>query len=90
MIEIAFASSFKHAFKKKVKSRKEIEKLFWDTVEVFTNDPFHPSLKTHKLSGQLKNFWSYSIEYDLRVIFFFEDNNSKAIFIDIGSHNEVY
>jgi mRNA-degrading endonuclease YafQ of YafQ-DinJ toxin-antitoxin module len=41
------------------------------------------------LSGELKGLWSFSIEYDCRVIFeFIEDN--KALFIDIGSHDEVY
>lgn len=89
-MEIAFSSSFKRAFKKKVKTRKEIEDLFWETAELFIQDPFHSSLKTHKLSGKLKDLWSFSVEYDLRVIFYFEDNNSKAVFIDIGSHDEVY
>ncbi|HOM88915.1 MAG TPA: type II toxin-antitoxin system mRNA interferase toxin, RelE/StbE family [Spirochaetota bacterium] len=89
-MEIAFSSSFKRAFKKKIKNRNEIEDLFWEAVSLFIQDPFHSSLKTHKLSGKLKNLWSFSVEYDMRVIFFFEENNSKAIFIDIGSHEEVY
>lgn len=89
-MEIAFSSSFKRAFKKKIKNRKEIEALFWEAVSLFIQDPFHSSLKTHKLSGNLKNLWSFSVEYDIRVIFFFEENNSKAIFIDIGSYEEVY
>ena len=89
-MEIAFSSSFKRAFKKKIKARKEIEDLFWEAAGLFIEDPFHTSLKTHKLSGKLKDLWSFSIEYDLRVIFYFEENNTKAIFIDIGSHNEVY
>ena len=89
-MELAFSSSFKRAFKKKIKGRKEIEDLFWETVDLFIQDPFHASLKTHKLSGKLKDLWSFSIEYDLRVIFYFEDKNSKAVFVDIGTHDEVY
>jgi len=89
-MDIAFSSSFKRAFKKRIKNKKEIENLFWDSIALFIQDPFHPSLKTHKLSGNLKNLWSFSVTYDIRVIFFFEDNNKKAIFIDIGSHDEVY
>jgi len=90
MIEIAFTTSFKRVFKKKIKTNKEIEDLFWDTVNIFINDPFANSLKTHKLSGKLKNLWSFSIKYNLRVIFYFEDNNTKAIFVNIGTHDEVY
>lgn len=89
-MEIAFSSSFKRSFKKKIKGRKEIEDLFWEATTLFIQDPFHASLKTHKLSGKLKDLWSFSVEYDLRIIFYFEDKNSKAVFIDIGSHDEVY
>jgi len=89
-MEISFSSSFKRAFKKKVNGRKEIEDFFWEAAALFIQDPFHSSLKTHKLSGKLKDLWSFSIEYDLRVIFYFEDKKSKAIFVFIGSHDEAY
>jgi addiction module RelE/StbE family toxin len=88
MIEIAFSSSFKRAFKKASKN-KSVEKKFWEKTEVFINQPFHTSLRTHKLSGKLKDLWSFTVEYDLRVIFYFTDK-SHAIFIDIGTHDEVY
>ena len=69
----------------------EFEKEFWTVVELFILDAFDSRLKTHKLSGKLKNLWSFSVEYDLRVIFFFtKDQPKKAIFIDIGTHDEVY
>jgi mRNA-degrading endonuclease YafQ of YafQ-DinJ toxin-antitoxin module len=89
-MQVAFSSSFKRAFKKKVKGRKEIEELFWEAAALFIQDPFHSSLKTHKLSGKLDKLWSFSIEYNLRVVFYFENNMSKAVFTDIGSHDEVY
>lgn len=53
------------------------------------NDPFDKTLRTHKLSGKLKEYWSVSIEYDLRVIFYFEDAET-AVFVDLGTHKEVY
>ena len=90
MVEVTFYSSFKRAFKKKVKTRKAIENLFWEAVSIFVKDPFHHSLRTHKLSGKLKDLWSFSVEYNLRVLFYFEENNTKAIFMDIGTHDEVY
>jgi len=89
-MEIAFSSSFKRAFKKKISGRKEIEKIFWESAALFISNPFHASLRTHKLSGKLKDLWSFSVEYDLRVIFYFEDNNTKAVFVYIGTHDEAY
>ncbi len=88
-MKIAFSQSFKRTFKKKIKNNTQIEELFWEKVKKFINNPFDRELKTHKLSGNLKDLWSFRIDYDIRVIFFFEGNN-KAIFIDIGSHDEVY
>jgi len=89
-MEVSFSESFKKAFKKRVKST-ETEAEFWINLELFLNDPFDSRLKTHKLSGKLKDLWSFSLEYDLRVVFFFtKDKPKKAIFVDIGTHNEVY
>jgi mRNA-degrading endonuclease YafQ of YafQ-DinJ toxin-antitoxin module len=89
MIEIAFSSSFKRAFRKRVQGKASLEARFWERVTIFQNNPFDPKLKTHKLSGQLKDLWSFSIEYDVRVIFSFIDDK-KALFVDIGTHKEVY
>jgi mRNA-degrading endonuclease YafQ of YafQ-DinJ toxin-antitoxin module len=58
-------------------------------LEKFTVDPFDPSLKTHKLSGKLNELWSFSIDYDEWVISYFTEDE-KAVFVDIGSHDEVY
>ena len=89
MVEIAFSSSFKKAFKKKIKRNKELEKLFWEKLKILIENPFTPQLKTHKLSGKLRNLWSFSLEYDLRVLFFFAEEN-KVVLVDIGTHEEVY
>lgn len=89
MIEIAFSGSFRRAFNKRVQGDVALEARFWERVALFQNDPFDPQLRTHKLSGQLKELWSFSIEYDVRVIFSFLDNR-RVMFIDIGSHKEVY
>jgi addiction module RelE/StbE family toxin len=89
MIKIAFSSSFKRAFKKRIKGQKEIESKYWKKVKFFIQDPFDRRLRLHKLSGILKELWSFSIEDDLRVILYFVDDKNVT-FIDIGTHDEVY
>ena len=89
MTEIVFSSAFKRALKKRVEGRKELEEKFWRRVEIFTGNPYDPRLRTHKLSGELKEYWSFTIEYDVRVIFQFVPKN-RVIFEDIGTHDEVY
>ncbi len=63
MIEVAFSSSFKRKFKRKIKKDRELEKLFWKKLEKFIKDPFDKELKTHKLTGKLKDLWSFSLGY---------------------------
>jgi mRNA-degrading endonuclease YafQ of YafQ-DinJ toxin-antitoxin module len=88
-VEVSFSSAFKRVFKKRIKGNKDLEEKFWRKLEQFTVDPYDPSLKTHKLSGKLKEYWSFSIDYDERILFYFTEDE-KAVFVDIGSHDEVY
>lgn len=89
-MEISFSTPFKKAFAKRIKDTAlEIE--FWSRVETFANEPFDSKLKTHKLSGKLKGLWSFSVEKNTRVVFYFtKDNPPRAVFVDIGSHDQVY
>jgi mRNA-degrading endonuclease YafQ of YafQ-DinJ toxin-antitoxin module len=89
-MEVSFSDYFKKAFRKRINTT-DTEQLFWDKLEVFVSDPFESKLKTHRLSGKLKELWSFSLDYNLRVVFYFtKDKPKKAVFIDIGTHDEVY
>jgi len=54
-VEVSFSSSFKRAFKKRIKGDVELEARFWQKLEQFTQEPFDPSLKTLRLSGKHKD-----------------------------------
>jgi mRNA-degrading endonuclease YafQ of YafQ-DinJ toxin-antitoxin module len=53
MIEIGFSKSFERAFKKRIKN-SIFEELFHEKSELFSENPYHSQIKTHKLSGKLK------------------------------------
>jgi addiction module RelE/StbE family toxin len=89
MIKVSYTTSFQRAYKKAFKNQPQRQELFLEKVSLFITDPFHPQLKTHKLKGALKDFYSFSIEFDLRIIFSFLSENEVA-FEDIGTHDEVY
>jgi len=89
VINITWDHGFKKIYKKKVKKNEELKKKFWDALELFSKEPFHPQLRTHKLTGKLEGLWAFSVTYDCRVIFKFFDKN-EVLLIDIGGHNEVY
>ena len=89
-MEVSFSNSFKKVFKKRIKA-SEVEAEFWLRLDIFIIDSFDEKLKTHKLSGKLKDLWSFSLGYDLRVVFYFtKDKPKKVIFVNIGNHDEVY
>lgn len=55
---------------------------------LFRKNPFAPALKTHKLTGKLKEYYSFSIDYQYRIIFEFR-NDGIIWFHSIGTH-EIY
>ena len=84
MIKIYFHPHFKKSYKNlplAIKKKAEAKE------KLSRKNPFHPSLKTHKLKGKLKDIWSFSIDNKYRIIFIFD--NSDVIFLDVGTH-EIY
>ncbi|OGY11981.1 MAG: hypothetical protein A3A58_02755 [Candidatus Blackburnbacteria bacterium RIFCSPLOWO2_01_FULL_41_27] len=86
--------------KKVVKRLKEIKKTqprlsvkIKKQLKLFKNNPRHPSLRTHKLGGVLSNTRSISMDRNIRMTYCIKveaDGEKTAIFLDIGTHDEVY
>ncbi len=68
---------------------KQIVKQAEKKEIIFKTNAFDPRLRTHKLHGKDKESWAFWIDYHYRIKFIFL-NSITAIFIDIGTHNEVY
>jgi mRNA-degrading endonuclease YafQ of YafQ-DinJ toxin-antitoxin module len=54
----------------------------------FAADPADPLLRVHKLKGELRDYWSFTVDDDLRVLFRW--NGDEAFLVNLGSHDEVY
>ena len=54
----------------------------------FAADPRDPLLRTHKLKGELADYWAFSVDDDLRVLFRWDGD--VAFLVNLGSHDEVY
>ncbi len=54
----------------------------------FTADPRDPLLRTHKLKGELADYWAFSVDEDLRVLFRWDGD--VAFLVNLGTHDEVY
>lgn len=89
MTEVALSPSFRRAYRKRIHGRRELEERFARQLELFIQNPHDPRLRTHKLSGQLKELWSFTVDYDCRVVFYFTSGGG-AVFVGIGKHDAVY
>ncbi len=81
--EIYYSEHFKRALKK---LPAELKPQIRTREKIFKKNCFDPRLKTHKLSGALKNFWSFSITHSHRVLFQFLGER-RVGFIDVGDHS---
>ncbi len=85
ILEIQTSPEFERAF---VRLLMRIQKLARRKDSMFRQDAFHPSLDTHKLHGELKGTWAYSVNKHYRVHFYFVDDHT-VVYVNIGTH-EIY
>ncbi|MEG3437046.1 type II toxin-antitoxin system mRNA interferase toxin, RelE/StbE family [Pannus brasiliensis CCIBt3594] len=94
MKTLVFSSPFKRAYKAIIKRNPALKSKIAEKLKLLEIDPYDPSLRTHKLKGQLSGAWACSIEYDCRIVFSFSQNpdtqEEEIFLIDIGTHDEVY
>jgi len=64
---------------------KRIQSKACKTERLFKENPFHPSLRLHKLKGKLAGLWSISIDKRYRIIFQ-PLENGVVLFISVGIH----
>ncbi|MEA1919123.1 MAG: type II toxin-antitoxin system mRNA interferase toxin, RelE/StbE family [Campylobacterota bacterium] len=90
MYEIKFADSYEKKAIKFFTKHKNIYHQYEKTIELLKNNPQHPSLRVHKLQGNMNQFLSVSINMKYRIIIDFIIIDNVIILIDIGSHSDVY
>jgi len=82
-MDIYYSPRFEREYKKlpqlvKIKAEKK--------EAIFRKNLFDTRLKTHKLSGPLEGFYSFSISFSYRIIFDLEDKKT-ARFYSVGKHD---
>jgi len=93
-MRLLWSSRFVRDFKRLSRQNPQLRTAVEETLQQLTADAFHPSLKTHKLKGDLSGVWSCSIDYSNRILFEFvqdDDSQEEVILLHtLGSHDEVY
>lgn len=76
--KIIVTNSYSKKLKKFLKKHPHTFERYAKAIEILEINPYHPSLRFHKLRGRLSEFHSIFITMKYRVI------------IDIGSHDDGY
>ena len=85
MIRVNFKPSFLRQFNiLETDLRDEVA----EKVELFKDKRNHKQLKVHKLKGRLKGRYSFSVNYQTRIVFVYEKKD-EAVLLAVGSH-DVY
>ncbi|GAB4219880.1 MAG: hypothetical protein Fur009_8000 [Candidatus Microgenomates bacterium] len=87
-MKIIFHKRFVKNFKKRIKNNSSLLNRFKQRYHLFLKDKNNSILRNHQLTGDLKGKSAFSITSDIRVIY--EEKNEVVIFLDIGTHNQVY
>ena len=86
MVRIILAQEFEKQYQRLPLS---IQKRAEKQTDIFSENPFHPSLHSEKLQIKRKQLWSLRVDKRYRVLFRFLEKNT-ALFLSIGPHDWIY
>lgn len=82
LINIKVSSRYKKSFRE---LPNQIQVKTIEKINIFRENQFDSRLKTHSLSGKLKEIWAFWVDYNYRIKFVFL-NGKEVLFLDIGTH----
>ena len=88
--KIEITQTYSKKVLKFLKKHKDITPKYKKVIRLLEADPFHPSLRLHKLSGKLNILHSVSIDMQYRITIEFYIEDEKIIPVNIGTHDSVY
>ena len=59
-------------------------------LRLFMDQPFHPRLRNHALTGKLHGLRAISAGHDLRIVYEEQGAHARVLLLNTGSHDEVY
>ena len=88
--DIIFTQSYTKKEKRFLKKHPDILNQYVKTLELLELNPFHNSLRLHKLEGGLNGLYSVSINIQYRITVEFLIKDDSIIPVDVGTHDDVY
>lgn len=88
MKPIRLSRYFEKSYKKRIAPIENMRTVYMARVAAFQAGEREKPLNDHALKGKLKGKRAFSITGDVRVVY--EETKEAIIFLDVGSHNQVY
>jgi mRNA-degrading endonuclease YafQ of YafQ-DinJ toxin-antitoxin module len=87
---LVFTPSYTRRAAKFIRKHPALLQPYRKTLELLELNPFHPSLRLHKLKGPLDDLHSVSITLSYRITLEFLIAGKTMIPVNVGPHDEVY
>ena len=91
---MSFRLLYTHGYNRKaakfLRLHPDLLSQYEKTFKLLEIDPFHPSLRLHRLKGRLSELHSVSINISYRITLEFLIQERTIIPVNVGKHEEVY
>lgn len=85
MFSLVFTKAYTHRALRFLRNHPELRASYQKTLQLLELNPFHPSLRLHKLKGRLSELHSVSINLSYRMTIEFLIEGRTIIPVAIGS-----
>ena len=89
MIQIQRSKTFVKHFQKRIAHRQRLSNKCHERIRLFLEDPMNPVLKNHPLKQNMQGHYAFSVTGDIRIVYYWASED-VAIFVDIGTHAQIY
>lgn len=87
-MKVARHAQFVKHFKKRILPYPKLVTKFEQRLQLLVTDPNNLLLRDHPLKGDKKEYRSFSVTGNIRVIYRIKNNTLRLY--DIGTHSQVY
>uniref|UniRef100_UPI0038B406A7 type II toxin-antitoxin system RelE/ParE family toxin n=1 Tax=Geomonas propionica TaxID=2798582 RepID=UPI0038B406A7 len=87
---LVFTKQYEKRARRFLVNHPELESAYLKTLKLLEANPFHPSLRLHRLAGRLSGLHSISITLSYRITLEFLVTDQDITPINIGDHDTVY
>jgi len=87
---LIFTDQYEKRARRFLNRHPDLDAHYLKTLSILEINPFHPSLRLHRLSGRLDGLYSVSITLSYRITLEFLINGEDIVPVDVGDHDTVY